>query len=122
MGYLHDVKPKLTGGMKQDSMGISPEAHKEWKDSEGKHALSGAIAKADPDSLAEREVIVKTKNANADKQVSGKHSNAVVKNPFQPGKKHSKGAQGPELSKLKKAVSSGGMGSKMSKVKKGSSY
>jgi hypothetical protein len=114
MGYLHGVKPKMTGGLNQETMEISPEAHKEWRDKGGKHSIDSGIAMENPSTLSDLETITKMKSANSDKMLSNQHSDPESKsNPFKPGQAHGKGPMGNELTKLKKKVKSGGMGAKM---------
>ena len=88
MGYLHKVKPKMTGGIHQEPMAIAPEAHKEWMDKEGKHVIDKDLKEA-PMDLAEREKMTRTKNENVDKSMPKVAPGSHVK-PSHRGKAHGK--------------------------------
>ena len=117
MGYLHGVKPKMTGGLKQEDVGISPEAHSEWKDKAGKHTIDAGIAEA-PASLAGQEKVSLTKNENPEKQSNQISAGAHV-GPNKRGSPHPKslGKAGTILKKAVKTVP-GGAGKVSSELSK----
>lgn len=109
MGYLHNLKPKITGGYDQGEMKMDPEVKGELLDVEGKHKISGSVkgsGNADPLKTQEAKSIKNETNQGKQdgKSAFGESSgDATTKsNPFHPGQAH-KASAGSELKKLKKS-------------------
>lgn len=64
---MHQFKPKMTGGISQDSMPLSPETHKEWSDKGGKHVINKGLSEG-PLELTGRENKTLTKNEHSEKR------------------------------------------------------